>query len=265
MPFGEYLPLDRVLDAARDQEAGPCRRRASRPARRRGRSPRPACRTVQPLICYESLFPGFTRAGARAGGPAGLDRQRLRRRLVRAHLRAAAAPEPGQLPRHRGGPADRARHADRRLGGDRRLRPDRARRAARPGRRGVIDSPLPPALAPTPYERIGSLVFWIMLAISSIAAMIGRMTLRQPTKEDDTSADLTFCKLRVPKTKRHAPCTRSQNKIARPIRSTFTLACKCDCVAKNEDQPGETLAEALGSNLPAGAEIRARRQPHQRL
>ena len=41
---------------------------ASRPARRRGRSPPPGLPPFQPLICYESLFPGFTREGAAASG-----------------------------------------------------------------------------------------------------------------------------------------------------------------------------------------------------
>ena len=41
------------------------------------------------------------RASAPAVAP-GLDRQHLRRRLVRRHQRPLAAPQPGQLPRHRG-------------------------------------------------------------------------------------------------------------------------------------------------------------------
>ena len=70
----------------------PCRRRTSAPARGRARSTCPALPAVQPLICYEGLFPGLHAGGA--GRPAGVDRQCLQRRLVRPHLGPAAAPEP---------------------------------------------------------------------------------------------------------------------------------------------------------------------------
>ena len=37
------------------------------------------------------------------------------------------------------------------------------------GRQGVIDAPLPPALAPTPYSRFGETVFGLMLGLSLVA------------------------------------------------------------------------------------------------
>jgi apolipoprotein N-acyltransferase len=66
-PFGEYLPLGRYLEPLGVRQLvhvgqgftpGP----APRPIAPPGVPP------VQPLICYESLFPGFTRDGARLAG-----------------------------------------------------------------------------------------------------------------------------------------------------------------------------------------------------
>jgi apolipoprotein N-acyltransferase len=69
VPFGEYLPMDGLLTPLGIHNlvqigdgfaAGP--------------PPRPlvlpGLPVIQPLICYESLYPGFTRAGARASGRA---------------------------------------------------------------------------------------------------------------------------------------------------------------------------------------------------
>jgi apolipoprotein N-acyltransferase len=67
VPFGEYLPLGEVLTkiglralvhAPDDFTPGP----RPRPVKFDGLP------LVQPLICYESLFPGFTREGAKAAG-----------------------------------------------------------------------------------------------------------------------------------------------------------------------------------------------------
>jgi apolipoprotein N-acyltransferase len=191
VPFGEYLPLERYL-----KPLGVNKLVNVGDGFTPGPQPAPIAPAgvprVQPLICYESLFPGFTRAGARTGGrPAWIVNVsddawfgRTYGPLQHLNLASYRAIEEG-LPIVRATPTGVSAVID----AYGRIKP-----AARldHGVSGVIDSPLPPALAPTLYARIGSLIFWIMLAISSISAMIGRMTLRQPTKEGDTSVNLTF-------------------------------------------------------------------------
>ena len=191
VPFGEYLPLERYL-----KPLGINKLVNVGDGFTPGPPPAPIAPDgvpkVQPLICYESLFPGFTRAGARkAGRPAWIVNVsddawfgRTYGPLQHLNLASYRAIEEG-LPIVRATPTGVSAVID-------------AYGRIRPGARldhgvsGVIDSPLPPALAPTPYARAGSLIFWAMLAISSSAAMIGRMTLRQLPKEGDTSSNLTF-------------------------------------------------------------------------
>ena len=69
VPFGEYMPLDGLMTALGVKAlvkvgdgfaSGP----APQPLKI------PGLPVFQPLICYESLYPGFTRAGARASGAA---------------------------------------------------------------------------------------------------------------------------------------------------------------------------------------------------
>ncbi len=68
VPFGEFMPLDGLASAPGRQGPGPRRRRLL------GRGARPAPLAVpglpimQPLICYEALYSGFTRAGSLRSG-----------------------------------------------------------------------------------------------------------------------------------------------------------------------------------------------------
>jgi apolipoprotein N-acyltransferase len=170
VPFGEFMPLDglaarlgikQLVHVGDGFAAGP----VPRPMRLAGLPP------VQPLICYEALYSGFTRQGAklatlraawivnisndawfgRASGPA-------------QHLNMASyrAIEEG-LPMVRATPTGISAVID-------------AFGRVVPGERlgegafGVIDAPLPPALAPTPFNRWGDAAFWLMLIVSLIGA-----------------------------------------------------------------------------------------------
>jgi apolipoprotein N-acyltransferase len=170
VPFGEYLPLARWLAPLHVQELVHVGDGFSP-----GPPPRPmpldGAPLVQPLICYEALYPGFTRKGAiRAGrrpawivnvsddawfggtyGPVqhlnlasyraieeGLPIVRATPTGVSAVIDAYGRVEPGM-----------------RLG---------------QGQAGVIDAPLPPALAPTPFDRFGQTILVLMMLVSAAAA-----------------------------------------------------------------------------------------------
>jgi apolipoprotein N-acyltransferase len=128
---------------------------------------------MQPLICYEALFPGFTRQGEAITG--------IRARWIVnvsddawfgrtsgpwQHLNLASyrAIEEG-LPVARATPTGVSAVID---------AYGRSPKALRLGlgAQGVIDAPLPPALAPTLYNRFGDTVFALMLALSIAAAFV---------------------------------------------------------------------------------------------
>ncbi|HSV02351.1 MAG TPA: apolipoprotein N-acyltransferase [Phenylobacterium sp.] len=170
VPFGEYMPLGalatkvgfRSLVHMPDDFSG-------------GPPPRPVAPTgvppFQPLICYEALFPGFTREGAarahlrpawilnisndawfgQTSGP-----------LQHLNLASYRAIEEG-LPMVRATPTGVSAVID-------------AFGRTEPGKRlglgdfGVIDARLPPALSPTLYERLGDMVFWALIALSGLTA-----------------------------------------------------------------------------------------------
>jgi apolipoprotein N-acyltransferase len=168
-PFGEYLPFDRYLAPLGVHELihvgdgftpGP----PPRPIKAPGAPP------LQPLICYESLFPGFTRDGARAAG--------FRPRWIVnlsddawfgvtsgpwQHLNLASyrAIEEG-LPMVRATPTGISAVID----AYGRVLPGKS---LGQGAFGAIDARLPTALAPTPFEGCGNLPFLAMLLISLAA------------------------------------------------------------------------------------------------
>lgn len=166
VPFGEYLPFDKAMTALGVKSLvhvgdgfspGP----APRPVRARG------VPLVQPLICYEALYPGFVRNGVRLEG-------RRPRWIVNVsndawfgrtngpwqHLNMASyrAIEEG-LPILRATPTgvSAAIDAEGRVIDGKRVEL---------GRSGVIDVVLPPARKPTVYSRIGETSFWLTVALS---------------------------------------------------------------------------------------------------
>ena len=166
VPFGEYMPLGDLMSAlgvrklvhmAEDFSSGP------RPAP----ISLPNAPPVQPLICYESLFPGFTPGGAKrprwivnvsndawfgqTSGP-----------LQHLNLASYRAIETG-LPVVRATPTGVSAMIDPwgRVIGDHRLNS---------GQSGVIDGLLPEPTQVTFYGRTGDLLFWLMIALGLGAA-----------------------------------------------------------------------------------------------
>jgi apolipoprotein N-acyltransferase len=175
VPFGEFMPLGEIatkvgfrslVHMPEDFTAGP--------------PPRPlileGVPALQPLICYESLFPALTKRGADLKGPraawilnASNDAWFGMTSGPLQHLNIATyrAIEEG-LPIVRATPTGVSAVID-------------AYGRIVPGKRlglgefGVIDAALPPALAPTPYARFGDLPFAAMVALSALAAVAGRL------------------------------------------------------------------------------------------
>ena len=166
LPFGEYMPLAdlatrvgfrSLVHMPDDFTAGP----PSRPLVAAGLPP------VQPLICYEALFPGLVREGAARAGvrPAWILNVSndawfgaTSGPLQHLNLASYRAIEEG-LPMVRATPTGVSAVID-------------AYGRILPGARlglgafGVIDARLPPALAPPPYVRWNDGVFALMLLVS---------------------------------------------------------------------------------------------------
>ncbi|MBI1404685.1 MAG: apolipoprotein N-acyltransferase [Caulobacter sp.] len=169
VPFGEYLPLDSLLSPLGVKNlvkigdgfaAGP----APRPLAL------PGLPVMQPLICYESLYPGFTRAGARASGEAPAlivnvsnDAWFGATSGPWQHLNLASyrAIEEG-VPMARATPTGVSAMVD---------AYGRVIPSARLGQNaaGVIDVVLPPKVDKTPYRRLGDL--WLILFMIAACAV----------------------------------------------------------------------------------------------
>ncbi|WP_395650951.1 apolipoprotein N-acyltransferase [Brevundimonas sp.] len=175
VPFGEYLPLGGLMNALgvrslvhmpADFSAG------AKPAP----IALPNAPTVQPLICYESLYPGFTPGGA--GRPRWIvnvsnDAWFGRTSGPFQHLNLASyrAIETG-LPVVRATPTGVSAMIDPwgRVEQDQRLEP---------GESGVIDARLPEPAMPTLYGRFGDLVFWLMIAGGLLVPGLGALRSRR--------------------------------------------------------------------------------------
>jgi len=166
VPFGEYLPFDRELAPLGVKQLVHLGEGFTPGPPPRPISP-PGVPTVQPLICYESLFPGFTheaavRAGVRPGwiinvsddawfGVTSGPWQHL-------NLASYRAIEEG-LPMVRATPTGISAVVD-------------AYGRTLPGKRlgqgayGVIDAALPPPLSVTTFEVCGGMLFAAMVLIS---------------------------------------------------------------------------------------------------
>jgi len=172
VPFGEYLPLARYLAPLHVEQLVHIGDGFSHGPRPRavdleGAPP------VQPLICYEALYPGFTRAGVIASGvrPAWIVNVSddawfggTYGPLQHLNLASYRAIEEG-LPIIRATPTGVSAVVDALGRSPRRLR-------LAQGKAGVIDAPLPSALPPTLFDRWGEGPFALMLFASLVAAVL---------------------------------------------------------------------------------------------
>ena len=171
VPFGEFIPLDRIfaplglhqlVQVGEGFTAGP--------------EPRPmllqGLPALQPLICYESLFPGFTREGARLAGRRASVIVNISNDawfgatsgpLQHLNLASYRAIEEG-LPMLRSTPTGVSAVVDafgRTSGRD----------SLSHGVRGVLDAVIPASLPPTIYARTGDLGFALMLLFSGLTSV----------------------------------------------------------------------------------------------
>jgi apolipoprotein N-acyltransferase len=178
VPFGEYMPLEPLMTAIGFKKmvhvgdgftSGPPPRPMAAPG-----IPR-----VQPLICYESLFPGLVREGAALGGGraewivnVSNDAWFGRTSGPLQHLNLASyrAIEEG-IPVIRATPTGVSAVVD---------AYGRPKALLGLGKAGVIDANLPPALAPTLYSRWRDGPFWIFCLGGAIVAAWGR--IKQPLR-----------------------------------------------------------------------------------
>jgi len=162
VPFGEYLPLQPVLESIGLQQL--TRQRGGFDT---GVKPRPLLRVpglppAEPLICYEAIFPGAVVQGAERPGLLlnvtndgwfG-DTTGPRQHLHQARIRAVEEGVPLMRAANNGISAAIDGHG---------------RILAELGLdvRGVIDVALPAALPPPPYARLGDLVFFLLWVLGA--------------------------------------------------------------------------------------------------
>jgi apolipoprotein N-acyltransferase len=132
---------------------------------------------LQPLICYEALFPRLS-GGPRPRWLLNVSNDawfgKTSGPLQHLNLASYRATEAG-LPMARVTPTGVTAMIDaygRITPGDR----------LGLGRYGVVDAPLPPALAPPPYARFGELAFWLMLLASGATGVAVRLNSRSANR-----------------------------------------------------------------------------------
>ncbi len=165
VPFGEFLPLEGLLEALGVKElthvgdgfsSGP----RPRPMRVPGLPP------FQPLICYEGLFPGLPDGSTRAAWIVNVSNDawfgRTSGPLQHLNLSSYRAIEQG-LPLIRATPTGVSAVVDAygRVSDDQRLDP---------GESGVVDALLPAALENTYFSQLGDLGVWALIAIGLLVA-----------------------------------------------------------------------------------------------
>ena len=167
VPFGEFLPFPgffRVIGLSSLVQNGVAFSPGPEPAP----LSIPGIPRMQPLICYEALFPGFTNAkGGRPGWIVNVSDDawfgRTTGPLQHLNLASYRAIEEG-LPIVRATPTGVSAIVD----------PyGRVRARLGLGRQGVIDADLPGHLPPTVFSRVGELPFWA-LVLTGLALPLAR-------------------------------------------------------------------------------------------
>ncbi|MGE5502576.1 MAG: apolipoprotein N-acyltransferase [Ignavibacteriales bacterium] len=178
VPFGEYMPLDSLMSRWGVKQMvhvgdGFTAAPPSRPV-----AP-PGLPALQPLICYESLFPGFTRAGAKTSGvnPAWIVNVSndawfgfTTGPLQHLNLASYRAIEEG-LPMARATPTGVSAMID----AYGRVVPGATLGL---GKAGVIDVHLPPPAPTTLFRLWGDWPFLLMMAVSVLVMVYGRLNKR---------------------------------------------------------------------------------------
>jgi apolipoprotein N-acyltransferase len=173
VPFGEYMPADALMGRLGFKQlvhVGDGFSSGPRPAPIRPQG-LPA---VQPLICYEALFPGLARGGAlvadRAAWIVNVSDDawfgRTYGPLQHLNLASYRAIETG-LPMARATPTGVSAMID----AYGRIAPGAS---LAQGAMGAIDRPLPPALPPTPFVRFGEIFFYGFIGLAMAASVISR-------------------------------------------------------------------------------------------
>ena len=184
VPFGEYMPASQLMSVIGFKKLTHMGEDGFTP----GPQPRPllipGLGLLQPLICYESLFPGFVREGGRlVGGRAAWivnvsnDAWFGQTSGPWQHLNLASyrAIEEG-MPIIRATPTGVSAVID---------AEGRPLHTLGLGKFGVIDAPLPGArLHPTAFAQYGDAVFWLMIALSAAALV---PAVRQRTRRRRTA------------------------------------------------------------------------------
>lgn len=169
VPFGEYMPASKLMKAIGFQKLVHVAEEGFSPGPVPHTMPIEGFGLVQPLICYESLFPGFVRGGARMAGarPGWIvnvsnDAWFGQTSGPWQHLNLASyrAIEEG-VPIVRATPTGVSAVID---------AEGRPLRTLGLGKSGVVDAPLPGArMRPTAFAQYGETAFWIMIGLSAVA------------------------------------------------------------------------------------------------
>jgi apolipoprotein N-acyltransferase len=169
VPFGEYMPAEKLMGAIGFRALVHMQEDGFSAGPRPQALPIPGFGLIQPLICYESLFPGFVRDGAKKSGarPAWIvnvsnDAWFGQTSGPWQHLNLASyrAIEEG-VPIIRATPTGVSAVID---------AEGRSLETIGLGKMGVIDAALPGARPhPTVFSRYGESAFWIMIGLSAIA------------------------------------------------------------------------------------------------